>query len=192
MTQHENLKILAFVGLTGSGKSTAVENFTNKGFPKVYFGGVILDAMEEAGIEHTAENEKKFREEYREKFGKDAVANKIVEQIKHLSASGQHRIIADGIYTWTEYKILKSEFPGELLVVATVAPRHLRYHRLSQRPIRPLTSSEAYARDTAEIENLEKGGPIAIADHYVYNDGSIERFDAQLDTLAEELEFSEN
>ena len=192
MKHHENLKILAFVGLTGSGKSTAVENFTQKGFPKVYFGGVILDAMKEAGIEHTEENERKFREEYREKYGKDAIAKKIVEQIHHLAAAGQHRIIADGIYTWTEYKILKSEFPGELLVVATVAPRHTRYHRLSQRPVRPLTSSEAYARDTAEIEHLEKGGPIAIADHYVYNNGSVEQFDAQLNTLARELEFSEN
>lgn len=192
MTHHENLKILAFVGLTGSGKSSAVKHFTDKGLPKVYFGGVILDAMKEAGIEHTAENEKAFREAYREKNGKDAVARKIVEQINHLADAGQHRIIADGIYTWTEYKVLKSEFPGELNLVATVAPRQLRYHRLSQRPIRPLTSSEAYARDTAEIENLEKGGPIAIADHYIINNGSMEHFDQQLDELAEELGFNAN
>ena len=169
MTQHENLKILAFVGLTGSGKSTAVENSPD-----------------------SVESHRKFREKYREKNGKDAVAKKIVEQIHNLADAGQHRIIADGIYTWTEYKILKSEFPGELLVVATVAPRRLRYRRLSQREVRPLTSSEAYARDTAEIENLEKGGPIAIADHYVYNDGSVKKFDEQLDALAAELEFTLN
>lgn len=189
MTHHENLKILAFVGLTGSGKSTAVEYFTEKGYPKVYFGGVILDAMTEAGLEHTQENEKPFREEFRQKFGKDAVANKIVEQIQHLAAAGQHRIIADGIYTWTEYKVLKKAFPGELELAAIVAPRRLRYHRLSQRTIRPLTNTEAYGRDTAEIENLEKGGPIAIADHYIINNGSIEHFDEQLDALATELEF---
>lgn len=189
MTHHENLKILAFVGLTGSGKSTAVEYFTQKGYPKVYFGGVILDAMTEAGLEHTQENEKPFREEYREKYGKDAVANKIVEQIQHLSNAGQHRIIADGIYTWTEYKVLKKAFPGELELVAIVAPRRTRYHRLNQRPVRPLTNTEAYNRDTAEIENLEKGGPIAIADHYIINSGSIEHFDEQLDALAKELEF---
>lgn len=189
MTHHENLKILAFVGLTGSGKSTAVEYFTEKGYPKVYFGGVILDAMTEAGLEHTQENEKPFREEYREKYGKDAVANKIVEQIQHLANAGQHRIIADGIYTWTEYKVLKKAFPGELELVAIVAPRRTRYHRLNQRPIRPLTNTEAYNRDTAEIENLEKGGPIAIADHYIINSESIEHFDEQLDALAKELEF---
>jgi dephospho-CoA kinase len=189
MTHHENLKILAFVGLTGSGKSTAVEYFTKKGYPKVYFGGIILDAMTEAGLEHTQENEKPFREEFRIKYGKDAVANKIVEQIKHLADAGQHRIIADGIYSWTEYKVLQKAFPGELELAAIVAPRRLRYHRLTQRPVRPLTSNEAYARDVAEIENIEKGGPIAIANHYIINSGSMEHFDEQLDELANELNF---
>ncbi len=189
MTHHENLKILAFVGLTGSGKSTAVEYFTEKGYPKVYFGGVILDAMTEAGLEHTQENEKPFREEFRVKYGKDAVANKIVEQIQHLADAGQHRIIADGIYSWTEYKVLQKAFPGELELVAIVAPRRLRYHRLNQRPIRPLTNSDAYARDVAEIENIEKGGPIAIANHYIINNDSMEHFDEQLEALKEDLGF---
>ncbi len=183
----EHLKILAFVGLAGSGKSTAVEYFTEKGVPKVYFGGVILDAMTEAGLEHTQENEKPFREAFRKKYGKDAVANKIVEQIKHLAAAGQHHIIADGLYSWTEYRVLKAAFPGELELVAIVSPRHLRYHRLSERPVRPLTSTEAYGRDTAEIENLEKGGPIAIADHYIINSGSMEHFTEQLEAVGEEL-----
>lgn len=186
---HDNLKILAFVGLPGAGKSTAVEHFTQKGFPKVYFGGVVLEAMKDAGIEINAENEKVFREQLREEHGKDVVVNRIVEQIHNLANAGQRRIIADGLYTWTEYKILKQAFPGDLIVAAVVAPRRLRYHRLGQRPVRPLTSSEAYNRDTAEIENLEKGGPIAIADHYLINNGSIEHFDEQLDALAQELAF---
>ncbi|MBN9398416.1 dephospho-CoA kinase [Candidatus Saccharibacteria bacterium 47-87] len=190
MTHRNNLKILAFVGLTGAGKSTAVDHFTEKGYPKVYFGGVILDAMTEAGLEHTQENEKPFREEFRKKYGKDAVANKIVEQINHLADAGQHRIIADGLYSWTEYKVLRAAFPGELELVAIVAPRQLRYHRLSQRPVRPLTSSEAYARDIAEIENIEKGGPIAIADHFVINTGSIEHFNEQLEAVGQELDFA--
>jgi len=190
MTNHQNLKILAFVGLTGSGKSTAVEHFTQKGFPKVYFGGVVLDAMKEAGIEVTPENERVFREELREKHGKDVIVNRIVEQINRLADAGQHRIIADGLYTWTEYKILKSAFPGELVVAAVVAPRKLRYHRLAQRPIRPFTANEAYERDQSEIEHLEKGGPIAIADHFIINDESVERLNEQLDALAEEVSFS--
>lgn len=188
MTHRTNTKIIAFVGLAGSGKSTAVEYFTEKGFPKVYFGGVILEAMKEADIAISADNEKVFREQFRTEHGKDAVVNKIVEQIQNLINAGQKTIIADGLYTWTEYKVLKKAFPGELTLVAIVAPRHLRYHRLSQRPVRPLTSTEAYERDIAEIENLEKGGPIAIADHYVINDASKEALELKLEALSRELE----
>lgn len=189
MTHHENLKILAFVGLAGSGKSTAVEYFREKGYPRVYFGGVILQAMEEAGIERTPENEAKFRLEFREKNGQDFVANKIVEQIQHLADAGQHRIIADGIYSWTEFNVLKKAFPGELVLVAIVAPRHLRYHRLTERTVRPFTATQAHDRDISEIEELQKGGPIAIADHYVINDGSVEKLGKDLEYLAQELAF---
>lgn len=186
---HDNLKILAFVGLPGAGKTTAVDYFTEKGFPKVYFGGVIVEAMKQAGIEVTPDNEKSFRSRFREEHGKDVVVNRIIDQITHLADAGQHRIIADGLYTWTEYKVLKKAFPGELILAAVVAPRQVRYHRLSQRPVRPFTNSEAYDRDIDEIENLEKGGPIAIADHYLINDGSVESFDAQLDALTQEVSF---
>lgn len=189
MKHYENVKIVALVGLTGSGKSTAVDYLTHKGYPKVYFGGVILDAMTKAGLEHTQENERPFREELREREGKDFVVNRIVTQIRGLIDAGQRRIIADGLYTWTEYKILKKEFPGELTVVAVVTPKHLRHHRLTMRPIRPLTTEEANQRDWAEIENLEKGGPIAIADHYIMNDGNLDRFHEQIDTELEHIKF---
>lgn len=189
MTYHENVKILAFVGLAGSGKTTAVEYLTEKGFPKVYFGGIVLDAMTKAGLEHTQENEKPFREELREKEGKDFVVNRIVQQINGLIDAGQHRIIADGLYTWTEYKVLKHEFPGELSVVSIVTPKKLRHHRLNIRPERPLTDKESDDRDWAEIENLEKGGPIAIADHYVINDSGIEKLHQDIDAIIDELKF---
>ena len=189
MKHHENVKIVAFVGLTGSGKSSAVDYLTQKGYPKVYFGGVILDAMDKVGLEHTPENEQPFREELRAREGTDFVVNRIVTQIRDLMNAGQHRIIADGLYTWTEYKILKREFPGELTTVAVVAPKHLRHHRLTKRPIRPLTVSEANTRDWAEIENLEKGGPIAIADHYIINDGNLESFHQQIDNELAHINF---
>ncbi len=189
-TQHtEGVKIIAFVGLTGSGKSEAVNYVCEKGVPKVYFGGVVLGAMKDAGIEWTEANEKQFREEIRECEGKDFVVKRIITEIHNLIAAGQRTIVADGLYTWTEYKLLKHEFPGELTVVAVVAPKHIRHHRLTLRPVRPLTIEEANSRDWAEIENLEKGGPIAIADYYIHNDGDIEKLRAQIDHLLTDLHF---
>ena len=191
MTEHhdQGIKILAFVGLTGSGKSEAVNYVTEKGVPKVYFGGVILDAMTKAGLEHTQENEKPFREEIRRKEGNDFVVNHIISQIHDLIDAGQRRIIADGIYSWTEYKVLKREFPGELVVAAVVAPKNIRHHRLTTRPVRPLTIEEANLRDWAEIENIEKGGPIAIADYYIDNGSNIDLFHEKIDHLLDDIHF---
>lgn len=189
MSRPENLKILAFVGLAGSGKTTAVEYLTQKGYPKVYFGGIVLDEVKKRGLEMTQENEQPIREELREKEGKDFVVKKIVQQIHDLVAAGQHRIVADGLYTWTEYKILKREFPGELTVVAIVAPRALRHQRLMVRAVRPLTGQGVDHRDWAEIENLEKGGPIAIADQYIINDGAINKLHSQIDEELRLIDF---
>jgi dephospho-CoA kinase len=189
MTHQSNLKILAFVGMTGSGKSTAVDYFTKKGFPRVYFGGVVINAVKEAGLEVNEANERIIREKLRAEEGNDFIAQRIITQIKNLEEAGQHRIIADGIYSWTEYKALQQEYPGNLILVAVISPRHMRYNRLATRSIRPLSEQEASSRDYAEIENMEKGGPIAIADHYLTNDGSMESFEKQLHTLAELLDF---
>lgn len=189
MTHHDNLKILAFVGLTGSGKSTAVEYFTEKGFPRVYFGGVIYAAMAEAGIELGEEREKDFRVQIREKEGKDFVVKRIVQQINDLEDAGQHRIIADGLYSWDEYKILNKAFPGNVIFVAIVAPKAKRLHWLSSRDERPQSPQVTLGRDQREIEDLNKGGPIAAADYFILNDGSVEDMQKHLKAIAEETDF---
>ena len=189
MSSDKDVKIVAFVGLTGSGKSTAVDYMTEKGYPKVYFGGVILQAVKDAGLEVNAENEKYIREKLRDDEGKDVVVNRIVKQIRDLIGAGQHRIIADGLYTWTEYKIMKQEFPGELTVIAVVTPKHLRKRRMADRPVRPLNSNEVDQRDWAEIENIEKGGPIAIADYFIHNEGDLEHLQKQIDNALDHVGF---
>ncbi len=185
-----NIKIIAFVGLTGSGKSEAASYVINKGYPRVYFGGVILSAMKEAGIDWSEANERAFREDIRAREGKDFVVKHIIREIHNLINAGQRHIVADGLYTWTEYKALKREFSSALTVVAIVAPKRLRHHRLTTRSVRPLTVEEASSRDWAEIENLEKGGPIAIADYYVHNDGTIDNLHQQLDQICAIIHFS--
>jgi dephospho-CoA kinase len=190
MNHHENVKIVAFVGLTGSGKSSAVEYLTEKGYPKVYFGGIFYEAMKEVGL--TPGDwavETPFRKEIRKKEGKDFIVKRVNKQIRDLIAAGQHRIIADGLYSWTEYKAMKHEFPGELVVVAVIAPKHLRHHRLATRPDRPLNADEANERDWDEIENIEKGGPIAIADYYITNDGDLDYLHKQIDDELNHIEF---
>jgi dephospho-CoA kinase len=191
MTQPKKAQIIAFVGMPGAGKSSAVDYVTEKGFPKVYFGGVVLQALKEADLAVTADSERMMREKLRQDEGPDVIVKRIAMQIHDLIGAGQKRIIADGLYSWTEYKYLKREFPGEMNVIAIVAPRSLRHRRLTQRPVRPLQTGEALERDWSEIENLEKGGPIAIADHYVTNDGDLEQLHEQVERELRSLGFLE-
>lgn len=187
----KDVKIIAMVGMSGSGKSVAVDFLTNKGVPKVYFGGMIYKEMERRGIERTpdGESEKYFREMIRETEGKDWVVNQVVKEAKNLIEAGQKRIVLDGLYSWTEYKILKKEFPGVLSVVAIVVPKSLRHRRVAKRPERPFNAAEIRERDRSEIENLEKGGPIAMADYYLLNDGTISDLHENLKKILERIEF---
>lgn len=187
----KDVKIVAIVGMSGSGKSVAVDYLTDRGVPKVYFGGMIYKEMERRGIERTedGESEKHFREMIRETEGKDWVVKQVIDETHKLIEAGQKRIVLDGVYSWTEYKILKHEFPGELTFIAIVVPKKMRYKRVAIRPERPFNTQEIQERDRSEVENLEKGGPIAMADYYVLNDGSIKDMHEDLAKILEKIEF---
>lgn len=188
-TSEHSCKIIALVGLAGSGKSSAVEYLTEKGFPKIYFGGVIYKAMDEAGIEKTWDNQQQFREEIRRREGKDFVIKRVIKNIHDLINAGQNKVVLDGLYTWSEYKFLKHEFPGQVVVIAIVTPKYLRYQRMAKRIERPMQPHEVDQRDWSEIENLEKGGPIAIADYFIINDGSLEQLHQKIDAATHDAHF---
>ena len=185
----ENVKIIALVGMSGSGKSVAVDYLIEKNYPKVYFGGMILKEMEKRGIERTAESEKQFREKIRAEEGNDWVVRQVIAEVKDLINAGQKRIILDGVYSWTEYKTIKHEFPGCVTFIAIVAEKKLRYKRVAERVVRPFNAQEIRERDQSEIENLEKGGPIAAADYYILNDGTIDDLKKGLDRILVDIEF---
>ncbi|HEX6258744.1 MAG TPA: AAA family ATPase [Candidatus Saccharimonadales bacterium] len=181
--------VIAFVGMPGAGKSSCVDFLKEKGYPSVYFGGITLEEVKRRGLEPTQANERIVREDIRITEGTDAYAKRIAEQIGHLANAGQTHIVADGLYSWAEYKYFKSHFGHNVIVVAVVAPRWLRHERMAKRPVRPLSLEEASHRDYTEIETLEKGGPIANADYTLINSGSLDEIRLQLDALLREIGF---
>lgn len=187
----DNVKILAIVGMSGSGKSVIVDYLTEKGVPKVYFGGMIYKEMEKRGIPRTedGESEKKFREQIREEEGKDWVVRQVITETRDLISAGQKRIVLDGVYSWTEYCTLKHEFPKALTFIAVVVDKNLRYERVAARPGRSFDAAAIRERDRSEIENLEKGGPIAMADYYILNNGTVKESTDQLDEILKKIEF---
>lgn len=172
--------------MPGAGKSVCVEYLENKGVPSVYFGGVTIDEVKARGLEVNEANEKHVREDIRAKEGKAAYAKRMINKINGLFNDGHDYVVADGLYSWTEYREFKGVFADAAVIIAIMAPRKVRHARLAERPVRPLTETEATSRDYAEIENLEKGGPIANADYTMLNNSSFEDLLDQLQTILSE------
>lgn len=159
--------IVAIVGMAGSGKSTSSEHFSKLGLPVLRFGDQTDIGLKELNLPLTQPNEKKYREDLRKELGMEAMAIKIKPRIiKALESSDI--VILDGLYSWEEYIFLQKKFKNLFLLCIYARPS-IRYHRLSSRSIRPLDRKEARDRDFAELENLNKGGPIAIADYLIKN-----------------------
>lgn len=184
-------RVIALVGMPGAGKSYCVDHLTDKGLPKVYFGGITVDEVKRRGLPVNETNEKMVREELRKNEGAGVMAVRMIAKIEELFESGHDVIVADGLYSWTEYKIFKEAFGDNVLIVAIAAPRKLRHERLATRPVRPLTEEEVTAREYAEIENIEKGGPIANADYTLLNDSTKDGLLKDLDALLVETGFIE-
>ena len=178
-------KIIAVVGMCGSGKSIASDMLVEKGFQKVYFGGVTLDKLKEKGLEVTPENEKMMREKLREDLGMGAFAKILLPKIQELAQDSD--VVLDGLYSWDEYKILNEELGKEMKTIAIIADKKIRYRRLSEREIRPLTRKEAKERDLAEIENIAKAPPIAYADYFILNNGTLEEYQDRLEMIIKQI-----
>lgn len=175
-------KLYAIVGMCGSGKSIASDYLVSKGFNKVYFGGVTMDKLKEANLEVNPLNEKMMREKLRSELGMGAFAIVLLPKIKECFNNGN--TVLDGVYSYDEVKILKENF-SELKIIAIVCDKDIRYNRLSIREVRPLTNEEASARDIAEVENIAKAPPIAMADYYILNNGTIEEYKTRLEEILE-------
>ena len=178
-------KIIAIVGMCGVGKSVASDILEELNYKKVYFGGVTMDKMKEEGLEVTPENEKMMRERLRREYGMGAYAIILLPRIKELSLN--NNVVLDGLYSWDEYKILSDEFKKQLVTIAIVCDKKIRYNRLKNREERPLTNSQARDRDLAEIENIAKAPPIAYADYYIFNNGTLDEYKSRLEEILKQI-----
>jgi dephospho-CoA kinase len=165
------VKIIAIVGMPGSGKSLVASYMKDNGFSVIRLGEIIIREIEKRALPITPQNEQIVREEMRRKHGLDVCVQMTLPLIKAKLLEHQ-LVVLDGLYSFSEYKTLKKEFNNELMVVGIFTPKAVRYERLTLRRERPLTLAEAELRDFSEIEKIEKGGPIAMADFTIINDGN--------------------
>lgn len=174
--------LLTFVGMPGAGKTEATLYLEKKNIPFIRFGQITDEGVKEMGLPLTPDNERVFREKLRADLGMAAYAIKAKPKIGELLKEN-NTLVIDGLYSWEEYVLLKKEF-SSLTLIHVFAEAKIRYKRLSERQIRPVPIEKCYQRDVLEIENLNKGGPIAIADYLIENNqDDINQFYSKIDML---------
>ena len=181
-------KLIAVVGMSGTGKSVATSYLEEQGYQKIYFVGVIYDKMKEKGIPITPDSQKEFRENLRKEHGMGVVAKILLPKIEEAYQQGN--TVLDGLYSWDEYLILKDKFK-DLKLVCVCTDKKIRYNRVSERRDRPFSKDDIIKRDITEIENAAKGGPIAFADYYILNNGGFEDFYARLEEILKDIDKEE-
>lgn len=188
----QSQKIVAIVGLCGSGKSEVADRFVKAGYKYLRFGQITMDEVKKRGLEPKEENERPIREEFRKKYGMAAYTILNMPKIDEFLSQGKN-VLVDGLYSWSEYKQLKDKYGDKLIVVAVYASPKMRYTRLEDRSsrykhdpkmkYRSFSTADAKARDYAEIENIEKAGPIAMADYTIINEGRLEEINEQTEEI---------
>ena len=119
-----NHKIAALVGMCGSGKSVVCDMFVEKGWNRIYFGGVTMDELTRRGLPKNEANERSIREELRREYGPAAFAKILLPSIEKSAEEGP--TILDGLYSWSEYKCLKEHFGDDITIIAVITDRAVR------------------------------------------------------------------
>jgi len=179
------VRVVSIVGMTGAGKSEVARVFERNGFVRIRFGDLTDREMNKRGLEPGEESERYIRELLRREHGMAAYATLNLPRID--SALEHSNVVIDGLYSWEEYTLLKDYYGEDLCVVAVWASPRARYARLMNRASRSLTAEAAAGRDRAEIENVNKGGPIAMADFTIVNESSLENLRQAAEWVINEL-----
>jgi dephospho-CoA kinase len=184
-TEVEIMKLVSIVGMTGAGKSEVSRVFEENGFIRIRFGDLTDEEMRKRGLEPSEENERLVRELLRQEHGMAAYAKLNLPRIEPALKSSD--VVIDGLYSWEEYTYLKAHYGEDLYLVAVWSAPKTRYARLNNRSNRRLTLEEAVSRDRAEIENINKGGPIAMADFTIINESSLEDLRREAERIVSRL-----
>ena len=179
------MKVVSIVGMAGSGKSEVARLFQENGFSTVRFGDVTDGEVKKRGLELNEANERHIRENLRKEYGMAAYARLNLPRID--AAWKRSNVVIDGLYSWEEYLYLKDHYRADFMVVAVWASPGTRYSRLTSRPNRKLTLAEAASRDRAEIENINKGGPIAMADFTIINESSLASLKKEVERIISQI-----
>jgi dephospho-CoA kinase len=174
------MTIFIIVGMPASGKNCARDFAKMKGFPYFATGDIVRMEVAKRGFEADAENTGRVSTEMR---GSDGLG--VTRQaLKTALSQASPVVFLEGMRSWQEICLIREK--ASVHVIAFLAPRKLRLSRIMSRG-RADDSVDAFdARDMREIE-YGAAVPVALADSYVLNSGTMDEAFSQLDRIVSSL-----
>ncbi len=165
------MKVVAFTGLPGAGKSEAVRVADEAGLNIVRMGDEVRAEVSARGLPLNDENLGRVANEMREREGMDVWAKRCLPKIE-----GRAMEIIDGIRNIEEVEVFRRSIDDFVIIAIHASPK-TRYQRLMKR---------GREDDSLSIDALEKrderelgwgiGNVVAMADIIITNEGSLDEF----------------
>lgn len=186
------MRVIAFTGLPGSGKSVAVEVARARGIPVVRMGRFVLDEVARRGLPLEEGTIGPVATEMRNTHGSDVWARRTVEALNAGAVpevgAGTERVVVDGVRSLDEVKRFRDDLGTGFILVAIEAPGPERHARILGRGRVDDAAEHALVLQRDEREKawgIEKA--MAAADHTVHNEGDLPTFRHDIDGLLDRL-----
>lgn len=175
------MRVFAFSGMPGAGKSVAVEVAKEHGIPVLRMGDFIWEEVRRRGLPITSESVAEVAMQMRTDFGPGVWAEKTVDRLKSLSPPIG---IIDGVRSEAELEVFRHRLGVDFTLVAVHASRPTRMKRLLARgredDIRD--EGEFIARDEREL-GWGLGRVIALADVMLVNEDTMPDLSSQVERV---------
>lgn len=167
------MKVIAVVGMPGSGKGEFSTVAQELGIPVVVMGDVIRAEVSNQGLPPTDESMGIVARKLREQFGMAAIAHVCVPAIQRQR---EKVVLVDGVRGDAEVTEFSQAFP-EFSLISIEAPLETRFARLSERGRSDdlMNIRELIARDEREC-SFGLGKAMGLASIRIDNNGTREEF----------------
>jgi dephospho-CoA kinase len=170
------MEIFVVVGMPASGKNIARIYAESAGIAYFATGDLVRQEVIRRGLEPTGINTATVSTELRDSDGLGVTRIALESALE----SGKDLVFLEGMRSWPEIELISAE--TEVTVIAFVAPIEMRLTRIMERG-RPDDSATGFAiRDRREID-YGTSVPIALADEYILNTGTMDNALKELDKI---------
>jgi dephospho-CoA kinase len=185
------MRVVAFTGMPGSGKSDAVEEARRRGIPIVVMGDFVRAEARSRGLSLSDADVGRVAQQMRREHGADVWARKTADAVAQ-NQRGAKLVVIDGVRSLDEIATLRRRFGTDFQLVAIEAPDEARVRRLMSRG-RADDANDAQSvrrRDEREVAWGLKDA-MRQADARIVNDGGVKEFQREVARLFDRLTASE-